>query len=389
LLILDEPTSMLDPIAARALLDAVKRINKELGVAILLTEHRLEEVFPTADRVLVMERGRIVADAPPAGLAKKLAGHEHRRRICFGLPAPVRIFSELGITTEIPLTIRDARACLCDIMDGTTPVENIEPMTTTSRSRPKPVLRSRELWFRYCSESADVLRGLDMTLMEDDFLCLLGGNGSGKTTLLKILAGIEKPQRGRVKSARGAKIAMLPQHPQSMFTRDTLLEDLLDSADGERTIVDHWAARLELEKLYDRHPFDLSGGELQRAAICKLLSRGANTLLLDEPTKGLDAYMKRQLIGILQELNQSGMALLAVTHDLDFAASSAKRCALIFDGVIVSEDTPHAFFSGNRFYTTTANQIAREYFPSAITCEEVVECCRKSFTASEQLSRSG
>jgi len=383
LLILDEPTSMLDPIAARTLLDAVKRINKELGVAVLLTEHRLEEVLPTADRVLVMKCGRLIANAPPTQLAKKLAGNENRHRIYFGLPTPVRIFGELSAADEIPLTIRDARTCLSDIMEGRIPVENT-PEKPQIRSRSKLVLRSRELWFRYTPEGADVLRGLDISLEERDFLCLVGGNGSGKTTLLKILAGIEKPQRGRVKTARGAKIAMLSQQPQSMFTQDTLREDLLDSAEGNRNLVDRWAERLELEKFYDRHPYDLSGGEMQRAAICKLLVRGADTFLLDEPTKGLDAYMKRQLIGILRELYESGVALLVVTHDLDFAASCAKRCALLFDGTIVSEDTPHAFFSGNRFYTTTANQIAREYFPDAITCEEVVACCRESFIAKEQ-----
>jgi len=388
LLILDEPTSMLDPIAARALFDVIKRINKELGVAVLLTEHRLEDVFPTADRALIMQSGQIIADSSPAQVAKELAGFRERQRIYFGLPAPARIFSELGAVNEIPLTIRDARTCLSKYMQGKTP-QTSEFAPPSDQTRPNPVLRGRELWFRYTPDGADVLRGLDLSLEEEGILCLLGGNGSGKTTLLKVLAGIVKPHRGKVKVSKSAKIAMLPQHPQSMFTRDTLLEDLLDSADGDRNAVDSWAKRLEIDEFYDRHPFDLSGGEIQRAAICKLLTRGADTLLMDEPTKGLDAYIKRRLTGILRELNKSGMALLIVTHDLEFAASCAKRCALLFDGTIISEDTPHTFFAGNRFYTTAANQIARDYFPDAITCEEVIACCRTSFTASAPLSRSG
>jgi energy-coupling factor transport system ATP-binding protein len=182
---------------------------------------------------------------------------------------------------------------------------------------------------------------------------------------------------------------MLPQHPQSLFTHDTLREDLLDSAGDNAAAVETWAKRLELDRLFGRHPFDLSGGELQRAGVCKLLLQKADTLLLDEPTKGLDAYMKLQLAEILQELNGLGVTLLMVTHDVEFAASRATRCAMLFDGLIVSEDEPHAFFAGNRFYTTAANQIADEYFKNAITCEEVVSCCRASFTASEPLRHSG
>jgi len=379
---------MLDPVAARNLLDTVKRINRELSVAVLITEHRLEEVFPTADRVLVMKQGQLIADSPPDRLAKDLSGQESRERIYFGLPSSVRIFSELGTGKAIPLNVRDARQALDKLLDGKVSVEDID-IPNASHRKKTVVIRAKELWYQYSETGAEVLRGLDFSLYEQDFLCLLGGNGAGKTTLLRILSGSDQPLRGKVKTARGNTVAMLPQHPQSLFTHDTLLEDLLDSAEGDRARVNLWAERLELDGMYGRHPFDLSGGEMQRAAMCKLLVRNANTLLLDEPTKGMDAYMKRQLADIMGELNESGVSIMLVTHDIEFAAQYAKRCALLFDGRIVSEDEPHAFFSGNRFYTTTANQIALEYFPNAITCEEVVACCRASFTANVQLPRSG
>ena len=403
LLILDEPTSMLDPLAARNLLDTVARINRELGVAVLLCEHRLEDVFQRADRVLLMKQGSILADDTPENLTFALQKDPTASRIYLGLPGAARIFGELqkeGICPadkKLPLSIRDARRILRELA---LPFENegagAEKKETSRDRKEKPVLEASELWFRYEEKGKDVLRGLSLSVQRGELLALLGGNGAGKSTLLRILCGLRKPLRGKVKKDKALCLAMLPQSPQALFVYDSVWEDLLDaakqgrgarftdkvagSAEAAADRARDIAAKLELTDKLTSHPFDLSGGELQRAAIGKLLLQDADILLLDEPTKGLDAYLKQELAAILKKLTAEGITLLMVTHDLEFAASYADRCALLFDGRITSEEEPHAFFTGNRFYTTTAGLIAEGYIPGAITCGEVIAGCEAAYS---------
>lgn len=405
LLILDEPTSMLDPLAARNLLDTIARINRELGVAVLLCEHRLEDVFQRADRVLLMKQGSILADDTPENLTFALQRDPTASRIYLGLPGAARIFGELqkeGICPadkKLPLSIRDARRILKEL---NLPFEETAPThqkTDSVRDKgEKPVLEGKELWFRYEAKGKDVLRGLSLSVRRGELLSLLGGNGAGTSTLLRVLCGLKKPLRGNVKMEKGMRLAMLPQSPQALFTYDSVWEDLLDAAKQGRgaRFVDkvqgnaeasaerarEAAAKLELTDKLTSHPFDLSGGELQRAAIGKLLLQDADILLLDEPTKGLDAYLKQELAGILKKLTAEGITILMVTHDLEFAASYADRCALLFDGRITSEEEPHVFFSGNRFYTTTAGLISEGYLPEAITCGEVIAGCEAAYAIS-------
>lgn len=382
LLILDEPTSMLDPLAARNLLATVQRINRELGVAILLTEHRLDEVFPAADRVVTMDRGRILSDGAPAEIARQLSGSAEKSRIYFGLPAAVRIFSELEQTDDLPLTVRDGRRRLERLLPITAEDSAPETAKTEKEARHPAVLEGKELWFRYTEKGKDILRGTDVTLHQGELLCLLGGNGAGKTTLMQALAGFRKPYRGKVKLAKGQRLCMLPQNARSLFVADTVEKELLDSAEQDKAKAMQMAERLELTPLLARHPYDLSGGEIQRLAVGKLLLREATVLLLDEPTKGLDAYAKAELAQLLA-LCREGASILVVTHDVEFAARYATGCALMFDGLLLSEGEPHDFFAGNRFYTTDANRIAAEHFPMDITCEEVIASCRSSLSAKE------
>lgn len=382
LLILDEPTSMLDPLAARNLLSTVQRINRELGVAILLTEHRLDEVFPAADRVVTMDRGRILSDGAPAEIARQLSGSAEKSRIYFGLPAAVRIFSELEQTDELPLTVRDGRR-LERLLPITAEASAPETAKPEKEAKHPAVLEGKELWFRYTEKGKDVLRGTDVTLHQGELLCLLGGNGAGKTTLMQALAGFRKPYRGKVKLAKGQRLCMLPQNARSLFVADTVEKELLDSAEQDKAKAVQMAEKLELTPLLAGHPYDLSGGEIQRLAVGKLLLREATVLLLDEPTKGLDAYAKAELAQLLLALCREGASILVVTHDVEFAARYATDCALMFDGLLLSEGEPHDFFAGNRFYTTDANRIAAEHFPMDITCEEVIASCRSSLSAKE------
>lgn len=388
-LILDEPTSMLDPLAAANLLGMVRRINRELGVAVLICEHRLEDVFQTADQVLLMKKGRMLWKDTPEQIAEHLQQDPDSSRIYYGLPGAVRIFGELrkqGIYPEqkkLPLNIRDARNAMTELQtDDQYVTRTLE--AKTERSTRQKVIEAKELWFRYEKNAPDILRSMDFQLQRGEIFALLGGNGAGKSTFLKSAAGLLRPQRGRLKIAEGMRLAMLPQSPQALFHYDTVWEEFLESAtsgwgaEHAREKAEEMAVFLELDGKKFSHPYDLSGGEMQRAAVGKLLLQRADILLMDEPTKGLDAYLKQSLAGMLKKLADQNLSILMVTHDLEFAASYADRCGLLFDGQLISEDEPHGFFSGNRFYTTAAGLIAGDRIEKVITCGEVIAACRSA-----------
>lgn len=388
-LILDEPTSMLDPLAAANLLGMVRRINRELGVAVLICEHRLEDVFQTADQVLLMKKGRMLWKDTPEQIAEHLQQDPDSSRIYYGLPGAVRIFGELrkqGIYPEgkkLPLNIRDARNALAELQaDDQYVIRTLE--TKTEGSTKQKAIEAKELWFRYEKNAPDILRSMDFQLKKGEIFALLGGNGAGKSTFLKLAAGLLRPQRGKLKTAEGMRLAMLPQSPQALFHYDTVWEEFLESAvagwkeEAARQKAEEMAAFLELDGKKFSHPYDLSGGEMQRAAVGKLLLQRADILLMDEPTKGLDAYLKQSLAEMLRKLADQKLSILMVTHDLEFAASYADRCGLLFDGQLISEDEPHGFFSGNRFYTTAAGLIAGDRIEKVITCGEVIAACQNA-----------
>ncbi len=371
-LILDEPTSQLDPIAAADLLAVLGRINRELGTAIVLTEHRLEEAFPLATAVAVMEKGRVLETGSPAQVGQSLRRRGHR--MFLAMPAAMRIWASVESQEPCPVTVREGR----DFLRRFTRENALHPLPPEqAKPRGEAVLQAEGVTFRYEQAGPDVVKGLDLTLHRGEFLALLGGNGAGKSTTLGLLAGLRRPQRGEVKAA--GRLGMLPQDPQTLFVKKTVREDLFETFGGTgvpRAEQERRVARMvslcRLEELLDRHPYDLSGGEQQRAALGKVLLLGPEVLLLDEPTKGLDAGFKQTLGAILRQLLAGGMSLLMVSHDVEFCARYAQRCALFFDGSVVTEGTPRAFFSGNSFYTTAANRIARPVEPEAVTPEDVM-----------------
>lgn len=385
-LILDEPTSQLDPIAASDFLTTVGRINRELGTTVIMTEHRLEEVFPLSDRVLVMDEGRLLCDGSPREVGEQLrrAGHG----MFLAMPTPMRIWAAVPGELECPVTVRDGRSWLKAYAEGHS--LNEETVREAALPTGETVLTLRDVWFKYEKDLPDVVRGLSVTLHRGEFLALLGGNGTGKTTSLSLMAGLRKPYRGTV--AATGKIGVLPQNPQALFVKKTVREDLneilkedrLSKEERERKIA--YTARLcRLEELLEHHPYDLSGGEQQRAALAKVLLLNPEILLLDEPTKGLDAEFKQMFAEILEALLHKGVAIVMVSHDVEFCAEHAQRCALFFDGSIITQGTPHTFFSGNSFYTTSANRMARGLLPSAVTVEDVIHACGGKATSRPKL----
>lgn len=375
-LILDEPTSQLDPIAASDFLSTLGKINRELGTTILLTEHRLEEAFPLATTVAVMDRGTLLCTGTPQEVGEQLRQSGHT--MFLAMPTPMRIWAAVGDSAPCPVTVREGREWLTGFAGRKT----IEPLGPEQSKQPcgDVVLQGRELWFKYDKDLPDVVKGLSLSLRKGEFLALLGGNGTGKTTSLKLLSGLRKPYRGELEIS--SSVGMLPQNPQTLFVKKTVREDLYEILRGRKLFKErqdqraaHVTALCRLEELLDRHPYDLSGGEQQRAALAKVLLLDPEILLLDEPTKGLDAEFKQVFAEILQVLLRRGVAVLMVSHDIEFCARYAHRCALFFDGGIVTEGAPRDFFSGNSFYTTAANRMARQLLPRVVTAEDVIAAC--------------
>ena len=375
-LILDEPTSQLDPIAASDFLAVLGKINRELGTTVLLTEHRLEEAFPLATTVAVMDGGRLLCTGTPAEVGQRLKAMGHR--MFLAMPAAMRIWAAVESDAPCPVTVREGR----DFLQEFASHKPLLPLTEEPKQpKHEPVITVEGAWFRYEENSPDVVKGLDLTLGRGEFLALLGGNGAGKSTTLKLLSGLKKPYRGDI--VVSGTLGMLPQNLNLICRRKPSARTCLKFSSATS-----WPKRqtggavggpdglaMPSDTLLDRHPYDLSGGEQQRAALAKVLLLQPEILLLDEPTKGLDAEFKQLFAEILRALLAQGVSLLMVSHDVEFCARYAHRCALFFDGSIVTEASPRAFFSGNSFYTTAANRIARPLEPQAVTAEDVMTVC--------------
>ena len=411
-LVLDEPTSQLDPIAASEFLRTVQKINRDLGTTVILSEHRLEEAFTMADKVMVMDKGKVLAYDEPRKIGRMLAGtgSEDRHPMFYGLPAMMKIYQSADEGDNSPLTIREGRLWIDDKVgdayregvpenvaeqaaeESDDPAvksrraakpydEQVVKQSTDSAAEKsaEPAVKVSNLWFRYDKKSQDVLRDLNLTVDKGQLFCVLGGNGVGKSTTLKVISHILKQQRGKV-TVNGT-LAMLPQNPQALFTEisveDEMMEALHDSKEPDEVKVQKaldMLATMEISHLRKSHPYDLSGGEQQRLALGKVLLLDPEIVLLDEATKGLDPFFKISLARVLKKLTDAGKTLFMVSHDIEFCAEYADTCAMFFDGQIVSVGKPHEFFPGNNFYTTSANKMAREHFPDAITWEEVAAC---------------
>ncbi|MBQ8796941.1 MAG: ATP-binding cassette domain-containing protein [Oscillospiraceae bacterium] len=384
-LILDEPTSQLDPIAASDFLNTVRKINIELGTTVIITEHRLEDIFPYADRAIVMDSGKVIADDTPRNIGKLL--YERKNDMFAAMPTPVRVFYGAEGDGDCPLTVREGRTWLSKTHSA--PTVNALPVDELDGEIDDPALSLKELWFRYEKDSPDVLRGVSAEVPKGSIYAIVGGNGAGKSTTLKAICGICRPYRGKVKvfgkpvekykSAElfGGCLAMLPQDPKSLFVKKTVREDLAEMTKNEKRIAEI-AAVCEIETLLDSHPYDLSGGEQQRSALAKVLLTEPKLLLLDEPTKGIDSFFKEKLADILCKLKDQGITIVMVSHDVEFCAKYADMVSMFFDGQMLTTDTPRRFFGNNSFYTTAANRMSRHVFSMAVTAEDVIALCNQN-----------
>jgi energy-coupling factor transport system ATP-binding protein len=364
MLALDEPTSQLDPWGAEEVLAALNRLNEDLGLTVVLAEHRLERVVAHADRLTVLAVGGTIALDGPV-----------RETVCQAdvdsLPALLALGRRLD-WNPLPLSIKDGRAARRrDAALGRVPAP-ADPDPAPPGGAPVVALqRVSAGWERH-----PVLRDVDLEVRPGELVALMGRNGSGKTTLLRLVAGLHRPSSGKVLIAgqdttrfHPADIAQtvgyLPQNPSALFFAETLRAELAFTLKHHRQSgldLEATLATLGLEHAIERHPRDLSGGERERAALAAVLVGGPRVLLLDEPTRGMDAVRKRALVATLHRLRDDGVAILLATHDVELVAEVASRVALLGDGRIVADGGPRTVLSGSLTFTTAVNKLYGDGF---------------------------
>lgn len=386
ILLLDEPTAMLDPLSAIKLINVLKRINEEFGTTIVITEQRLEEIYELADQVIVMKEGKVEKSGTPREVSEHLSACENENGLKTGLPAQIRLYKEASKLREgCPLTLKEGRIWFnkefgsCKDNDKTSSCEQSHDSTE--------LLRIEELAAGY-KDNSYVLRNVELTINKGELICLLGGNGAGKSTILKTLLKeadlidgriYYKGKKVKVLPTGYGEVVYLPQNPMSMFTEVTVAEEIesmyeLKLVPNTEKRADDVLREFHLEELRNLHPYDLSGGQMQRLALAKTLILNPDLLLIDEPTKGMDPGFKIEFASILNNLKNCGKSILMVSHDVEFAACYADKCALLFDGEIADFKERREFFAGNIFYKTAVNSMVRDILPTCNTVMEVMEC---------------
>lgn len=465
-LLLDEPVSQLDPIAAADFMATVHKLHAEFGITVIMAEHSLEEVAAYVDEVIFMKEGRLIAKGKMEELGNILETHDPSMEEILTVPMQIaRGYEKLqkkkedtAFTTNdrIPYTValgqkwmaqrfplakqeeikgfpftkqeetekfafakqEEAQRFLGAKQEEAGRFTSVKQKEKKSLPAKDPKKQNRgkrsfdgkkipfaiqctELCYHYPQADVDVVDHLSLFVEEGAIFALMGGNGSGKTTTLHLLGGLLKPQKGTIeffgrslakykeKELRNGILGVLPQDPTTLFVRKTVEEDLYEVLEDQKeqnqiktffgeTKQEIWQnviALLGIEDLLKKHPYDLSGGEQQKAALAKVLLRQPAILLLDEPTKGLDAGSKKQLGELLVGLSQKKVTILMVSHDIEFCAKYATKTGLFFDGNIASMQDTKEFFVENHFYTTAANRMCRNYFPDVVTVQDAIRVC--------------
>lgn len=465
-LLLDEPVSQLDPIAAADFMATIHKLHAEFGITVIMAEHSLEEVAAYVDEVIFMKEGRLIAKGRMEELGNILETHDPSMEEILTVPMQIaRGYEKLqkkkedtAFTTNdrIPYTValgqkwmaqrfplakqeeikgfpftkqeetekfafakqEEAQRFLGAKQEETGRFTSVKQKEKKSLPAKNPKKQNRgkrsfdgkkipfaiqctELCYHYPQADVDVVEHLSLFVEEGAIFALMGGNGSGKTTTLHLLGGLLKPQKGTIeffgrsltkykeKELRNGILGVLPQDPTTLFVRKTVEEDLYEVLEDQKeqnqiktffgeTKQEIWQnviALLGIEDLLKKHPYDLSGGEQQKAALAKVLLRQPAILLLDEPTKGLDAGSKKRLGELLVGLSQKKVTILMVSHDIEFCAKYATKTGLFFDGNIASMQDTKEFFVENHFYTTAANRMCRNYFPDVVTVQDAIRVC--------------
>lgn len=373
LLLLDEPTAQLDPIAAKKFVMMLKQLNEETGMTIIMVEHQTEQLFEVADKMVLLERGEVLHAGSPQQFARQLLQTPYE----IFVPETVRYLYEQQLLRGdvIPFNLKESKQLLTDVKPAI-----VHEVATSSYGN--AAIRCTEVYTQYGKNEPFTLKNFSLTIYEGEIFALLGSNGSGKSTWLKALIGEIAVVRGHLSLLQKKKLKFkeqieqlryLPQNPKMYFTHDSIeaeMEALVQQFGVDASCIDELLIDYDIAHLRHRHPHDCSGGELQRAALACLQIGHPKILLLDEPTKGLDPMHKQQLVTILQRLQRT-MTIVCVTHDVQFAAQCANRCGILFNGEVTVSGRVDEVLKANYFYTTALNRLTKtDRFDGFLTVEE-------------------
>jgi len=366
-LILDEPTTQLDPIAKRDFLQMLFYTHAETGITILMSEHNLNDLLENTDKIIFLDQGEIKFQGEPRELAKFLIEEDFAYQKA--LPIPTRMHKFVPQTNPALSIVEGRKILKQEVASGRVDqYSKKQSKSDNSKNDLNPALFADKLWFRYQKDSELILKEASIKIYENQILAIVGGNGSGKSTFLYLLSQALQPLRGKINFKGKPRIAMLGQNPETIFSQDSV-EDVLreyqNRFQNTEAEINEMISIFDLNHLLKRHPFDLSGGEKQKLALAKVLLTKPDILLLDEPTNSLDILNKEKIKEILLKLKETTTIVL-VTHDLDFVADVADYVAMLFNKKVVAKATTREFFKKNSYFTTTTYRLTREILPGCI-----------------------
>lgn len=361
ILLLDEPLSSLDPINRDNFAQMIKKINDEEGTTIVIAEHEMSDIISIADKIIVMEDGNILHMGKKEDIVKKII--ENKKYIPF-LPnktkLPALLFNNYSVFTN-----KEAMKCLNKLTK--------DKITREKRkSDEKDIITLKNVYFKYEKDTENILNNINLSIKEKDFIGVVGSNGSGKTTLLKVMAGILRAYKGKVKFNENLKFSYLPQDTKYLFSKNSVKEEL--------------GFEIEEKELLNVHPYDLSTGQRQLIALYKVLKNKPDILLLDEVTRGMDVMYKKRTGEILKKLNKK-MTIILISHDIDFLARYTKDALLLFKGEILEKKQSDLFFDDNFFYSTSVNKIAKHKVTSALFEEDIYDTMRYIHTKQDTMTQ--
>lgn len=381
-ILLDEPTSQLDPVSGEEILTILRRLNEENGITIILIEQRLERCFHLADRFLVMDKGKIICNTTNPTVFSRWALENGSSFI----PPLAKVFAGAGFE-KVPLTVKEGRSLIGSLPQKVKDIKPVQTKETKAFQKNDPIIELENLWFVY-QNGEEALKNINLSICPGDFLIIMGENAAGKTTLLKNINGLLKPSRGKVKicgqDSKNLKVeevarqvGFLSQNPNDYLFLNTVEEEVSFTlrAQGleEKGKVESLLTRLKLDTLKDKNPRDLSSGERQRVALAAVLIAEPQVILLDEPTRGLDYQLKEDLGEFLQQLQQEGKAVVVVTHDVEFAAQYGQSIVLMSQGSIIAQGAKKAMLTQSTFYSPQVSKLFHKYTNDILTIEEGIE----------------
>lgn len=375
-IVFDEPTSQLDPAASEEVVNLIRKINQELGITVVIIEQRIDKCFEIADRIAVMDKGRILFCG-----SKNDMYESNLPEVNKFLPSFLKVAKVLNIDT-IPKNFRELRENLSKL-------NIIDSRVRDTHVEDENIIEIKKLTCKY--KEVKAIDDINLNIKRSSFNGIIGSNGAGKSTLMKAIMGYTD-YKGSVKlcgsevkkvkfKELGVKIGYVSQNPNDYLSKDTVYEELKFTLNNyglvNEEIIDDTLKSLDMYKLKLKNPRDLSGGEKQRAAIASVLVLKPEILILDEPTRGLDEEAKNKLGEILKSLNDDGSTILMITHDMDFAAKFCNNFILMFEGNIIAEGNKSRVLSQGIYYTTNINKLFRDVNYNIFVVDDVKQICKE------------